>query len=108
MAIVLLYIEIFPRPAFFRIAVATQVVVVLNFAQTIFTACLICRPLNYSWDKTINGKCGNTEAIALFSAAFNMALDVWVVCLPLPIVWQLQMSKQRKIGISATFALGLM
>lgn len=55
----------------------------------------------------VDGKCANTKAIELFSAAFNMVLDVWVVCLPLPIVWHLQMPKQKKIGISATFALGL-
>ncbi|KAL8902134.1 MAG: hypothetical protein Q9207_004866 [Kuettlingeria erythrocarpa] len=37
-----------------------------------------------------------------------MVLDVWVVCLPLPIVWQLQMPRKKKIGISGTFALGLL
>jgi hypothetical protein len=47
------------------------------------------------------------NAVAIFSAAFNMALDIWVVCLPLPIIWELNMARKKKFAVSATFALGL-
>ncbi|KAF2231866.1 hypothetical protein EV356DRAFT_451259, partial [Viridothelium virens] len=68
---------------------------------------LFCRPINYNWNKLIGGKCGNTTALEDFSAAFTMMLDIWAVYLPLPTLWGLQMPKQKKIGITATFASGL-
>lgn len=86
----------------------TAAVVVLYYVACLFTICFLCRPINYNWNKSIVGSCENTRAIEIFSAAFNMVLDVWVVCLPLPIVWQLQMPRRKKIGISTTFALGLL
>ena len=108
LAILLLYIEIFRRSLFYRAAVMTAVIVAAYYVACILTVCLLCQPINFNWNKILpNGKCGNTVAIELFSAAFNMLVDVWVVCLPLPIVWTLHMPTQRKIGVSATFAFGL-
>ncbi len=58
----------------------------LYYVACVLTICLLCCPINYNWNRSIEGSCGNVKAIELFSAAFNMLLDVWVVFLPLPIV----------------------
>lgn len=108
LAILLLYIEIFRRPGFIRVGVATAAVVGLYYVACVLTICLICSPINFNWNRSIEGTCAHTTAVEIFSAAFNMVLDVWVVWLPLPILWQLQMPKKKKLGISATFALGLL
>lgn len=71
------------------------------------TTLTLCRPINFSWNKTIPGTCGDLAKAEMAAAAINMVLDVVIVLLPLPVVWGLQMSKQKKIGITATFALGL-
>ncbi|KAB8294167.1 hypothetical protein EYC80_009607 [Monilinia laxa] len=106
-AVVLLYIEIFAKPVFYWSAVSTATVVIAYYLACVVTILASCQPISLNWDKTITGTCVNLEAIALFSAAFNMALDIWVVCLPLPIIWDLNMARKRKIAVSATFALGL-
>ncbi|TGO47636.1 hypothetical protein BCON_0269g00020 [Botryotinia convoluta] len=106
-AVVLLYIEIFAKPAFYWSAVSTGTVVIAYYVACVATILASCHPISFNWEKTITGTCVNLEAIAVFSAAFNMTLDIWVVCLPLPIIWDLRMARKRKIAVSATFALGL-
>lgn len=86
----------------------TVAVVGLYYVAYVLIICLICSPVNFNWNKKVGGTCGNTRAVEIFSAAFTMVLDLWVVYLPLPIVWQLQMPQKKKLGISATFALGLL
>ncbi|KAL6720639.1 ATP-dependent RNA helicase [Lecanora helva] len=108
LAILFLYIQIFRKSRFLVIATGTAVVVAAYYVACLLTIFLMCRPLNFNWNKTVrNGSCGDTVSVEIFSAAFNMVVDVWVVCLPLPIVWALQMPLQKKVAISTMFALGL-
>ena len=44
----------------------------------------------------------------LFIAIFNMVLDIVVVVLPMPVLWRLQMSRERKAALSCIFGLGLL
>ena len=106
-SILFLYIELFPNRKFFWSAVATQALVIAYWIACILTICLLCRPINFNWNKTIQGTCGNVKATELASAGFNMFVDILVVCLPLPMVWRLQMPLNKKIGVTSTFAFGL-
>ncbi|KAF2875737.1 hypothetical protein BDV95DRAFT_603142 [Massariosphaeria phaeospora] len=108
-AILLTYMEIFRQKSFRRVAITTAAVVVAYWVACVFTISLLCRPIAYNWNRKIKGgTCGNTTAIELFSGAFNMVVDIWVVFLPLPLVWRLQMTKQKKWGVTVSFALGLL
>lgn len=108
LAILSLYIEIFRKRRFYIVAISTAVIVIAYYVACLLTIFLLCRPLNFNWDKTLEGgKCGNGIAVEIFSAAYNMFVDVWVVCLPLPVVWTLQIPFQKKIALSTIFALGL-
>ena len=51
---------------------------------------LICRPLTYNWDHTVNGTCGNTYALYLGGGIANLLLDVAIVVFPMPMLWGLQ------------------
>jgi hypothetical protein len=104
----LLYASIFKTHKFYRVVIATAVVVFAYWIACILTICLLCRPIQFNWDRSITGTCGDFKAISVFSGAFNMVVDIWVVFLPLPVIWSLQMTLQKKWGITASFALGLM
>lgn len=41
-------------------------------------------------------------------AAINLAIDLAIFCLPLPIFWTLQMARKKKVYISLILLLGLM
>jgi hypothetical protein len=108
LSILILYAGIFKTHRFHKVVIATAVVVFLYFVACVFTISLLCRPVQFNWDRSIAGTCGNVKAIEVFSGAFNMLVDLWVVFLPLPVIWKLQMTLQKEWGITASFALGLM
>jgi hypothetical protein len=108
LSILLLYAGIFKTHRFQKVVIATAVLVLLYWVACVLTISLLCRPVQFNWDRSIEGTCANVKAIYFLSGAFNMALDLWVVFLPLPVIWNLQMTLQKKWGITASFALGLM
>jgi hypothetical protein len=106
---VLLYMDLFRTDTVrYRVLVVTSSVIVAYLVSCILVICLLCQPIQFNWDVTLtHGKCGNEVAIEYFSAAFNMVLDLWVVYLPLPTIWTLQLSPQKKWILTASFSLGL-
>lgn len=69
---------------------------------------MFCTPVNKRWDAQIAGACLPSGGLAYASGAFNVATDIFVVCLPLPALWQLNMKMSKKIRIMAVFGLGIM
>ena len=67
---------------------------------------LLCRPLAYSWDKSINGSCGNLPAAYLAASILNLLTDVSVLVLPIPIVLKLHLPLRSRIALIATFCMG--
>jgi len=51
-------------------------------------------------------KC-ESQSLSIVMGAFNMLSDFYILCIPLPAVWSLQMPRRRKIGISAIFLTGI-
>lgn len=99
--------ELFPK-RFFRYAVYVMMSFVVAFwIGLILTGFLICRPIAFNWDKTLDGQCGSTVGEEVSFAIVNMILDGIIVILPMPVVWRLQMPVKKKIGISCMFGLGL-
>ncbi|KAF2963906.1 hypothetical protein GQX73_g9654 [Xylaria multiplex] len=85
--------------------------VVINFFAISVVALrfyAIYLPVAQKWDKTIiNGYCGDEATAELAAAAFNVALDIVIVALPLPVVWHLQLRTHKKVAVTTTFGLGL-
>lgn len=73
----------------------------------VLTSCLICQPVAYRWNRTIDGICGDQKRLDLFIAVFNLILDVTVVVLPMPILWGLQMPTKKKVVLSGIFGMGI-
>jgi hypothetical protein len=81
--------------------------VVTLWIALILNSFLICKPIAFKWDRTLNGQCGSPVAEEISFAAVNMIIDGMIVFLPTPIIWKLQKSVKEKIGISCMFGLGL-
>jgi hypothetical protein len=109
LSILLLYIELFAVSRFFHWAAwGCTALVCAFFVGSIATTLALCQPVALNWDKSItNGHCGDEGTAELAAAAFNVALDVVIVALPLPVVWKLRLPTHKKVGISITFGLGL-
>ncbi|KAI6089741.1 hypothetical protein F4821DRAFT_230826 [Hypoxylon rubiginosum] len=81
---------------------------VLFYTSTIFASIFACRPISAKWDKLIPGSCINTMALDTISSIFNIVSDFAILLLPQKIIWRLQMTRKRKIGVSLVFAVGLL
>lgn len=86
LSILLLYLEIFRLSSFRWAVIVTSIVVLLWWIACIITICVLCRPTAYNWDRTLNGTCGNIGVFYMSTAAWNMAIDIWVMFLPLPMI----------------------
>lgn len=107
-SIILLYIHIFPTHSFHLTCYA---VLLFNGAYSIaevLAKCLICSPIACSWDSSVAcTSCGNTVAYDLTYPILNLVLDITMVVLPIPMIWNLQMPKAKKAMIGGIFGLGL-
>ncbi|KAI4243954.1 MAG: hypothetical protein L6R40_003164 [Gallowayella cf. fulva] len=70
-SILLFYIHLFPT-RIFRFAAYSLIVVVTTWMfQQVLASLLLCRPISYNWDASVNGTCGNVAANCLAGAAVN-------------------------------------
>lgn len=54
----------------------------------------------------LEGQCINTWHWWLANGVISITLDVWILLLPLPILWGLQLQASRKIFITVMFLFG--
>ncbi|KAL4748732.1 hypothetical protein BDW72DRAFT_205343 [Aspergillus terricola var. indicus] len=104
-----LYLQIFHSEIIFRIlAYIVAALSAMLAVSGILLGIVFCEPFAYNWDRTIEGgHCGDTPKLQLSTAIVNMILDLFIVVLPMPVLWGLQMVKKRKIMLSGVFSLGL-
>ncbi|KAF2008746.1 hypothetical protein BU24DRAFT_321242, partial [Aaosphaeria arxii CBS 175.79] len=101
------YTVIFPSRKFRIICIAAMVISGLYFTSVLLETFLLCTPVQYNWDKTISGTCSPHSQIAyIIAGATNLVIDVFIVLLPMPILWKLQISWTKKLLVMAMFSLG--
>lgn len=101
LSVVILYLRVFTNKfsRFFAWVVCGYLT--LYCIATIIAAQVECRPLAYTWDKTIKGgKCFDVVMWWKWNNIPNLIPDVAIMVLPIPTVWTLKVSKSRKAGIS--------
>ena len=68
----------------------------------------ICRPREKFWNRFIEGTCYNFIALMKAISLFNVISDVYILVLPIPSIWRLQVVPKKKIGISVVVAAGVL
>lgn len=69
---------------------------------------LLCHPLAYFWDRSIEGYCGNQLLAYMIPGIINMVLDFIILALPIPLLWALQAPLGKRLAIVTVFSMGLM
>lgn len=104
----LLYLGIFPMRSF-QISVYIAIAICNAFAlMVILSTTFICIPVKMSFDPTVQGHCGNRNALWLIIGILNILTDLLVVILPIPVVWGLQIPQKKRIALVGIFSLGLL
>jgi len=65
-------------------------------------------PHGAPWDLAVLGTCDHLATPGLVQGGINIAADLTIFILPLPIILKLQIPTSKKIGLSAIFATGLL
>ncbi|KAH6854782.1 CFEM domain-containing protein [Chaetomium sp. MPI-CAGE-AT-0009] len=105
----LFYLRIFPSPTVRRLLWGTLIFNVLFGIIFFFVAIFQCAPVSYfwnGWDGEHEGKCLNKNAIAWANAAISIALDIWMLAIPLAQLKALNLHWKKKIGVGLMFVVG--
>ena len=70
---------------------------------------LQCTPTAYYWDQSIpGGHCFNQAAFYFAIAGITILGDLWILALPMPVFWGLQISLKRRLILMSLFAVGFL
>lgn len=105
-AILLLYYRLFPNKTFRRVIYGMGTLVLLCLVSTFFSFLLQCLPIRSFWQHQVAHHCFVQNPFYLAAASLSLVSDVFILVMPMPMVWALNISRQRKMGLSLVFLLG--
>ena len=80
--------------------------VIAYFIACYFQICFQCKPISILW--TFKGSCSGRNVEAEIFGGLNAAIDLSILLLPIPMVWQLKMERRQKIAVTGILWLGLL
>lgn len=109
----LFYLYIFPGIIVRRLLSATVIVNILYGVTSVTAVIFQCTPLSYLWRQYVDGHvegssghCNNINAFGWANAAISVAIDIWMISLPLSQIAKLKLHTAKKIGVCIMFLLG--
>ncbi|KAJ2992348.1 hypothetical protein NUW58_g2196 [Xylaria curta] len=110
-SILLEWLRIFAPTGSRPFTMSCKVLLVVNvifYTAALLTLNLACQPFRKTWNKTVEGTCIDSKSLHLCAVIVNLILDLAILILPQPVIWRLQMTTPRKIGVSTVFAIGIL
>ncbi|KAL2751869.1 hypothetical protein ACRALDRAFT_1083809 [Sodiomyces alcalophilus JCM 7366] len=107
-SILILYHRMFRPERWFRVCLYITLAILFGAYWMTVPLCFnYCMPHNGApWELSILENCNHLATPGLVQAAVNIAADIAIFVLPLPIVLNLHLPMGKKIGIAAIFATG--
>jgi hypothetical protein len=109
LTLIFFYIRVFPSTPVQRLLWGTVIFVSLWGFTYIMLAIFQCRPISFfwtHWNGLGKGHCLNINAITASNAGISIALDLWILGIPLWQLWGLKMHWKKKIGVCLMFCVG--
>lgn len=108
-ALCLSYLRILPKFWTFyrRVIIFVLISCVLEHIGAILVLLLQCLPVRKFWERDYPGHCLPDDPAFHILAGFTIAYDFVIMLLPMPILYSLQISTQRKIALIGVFSLGI-
>ncbi|KAL0934186.1 uncharacterized protein CTRU02_210985 [Colletotrichum truncatum] len=100
------YYRIMAVPRMRRTYALAMVVIGAWAVSQVLIATFTCIPVEGFWNKTIQAKCIPSQPQWYINAAGNIATDVAVFALPLPIFWHLSLPRKQRLLLMGIFSLG--
>ncbi|KAI0013030.1 hypothetical protein F4779DRAFT_565232 [Xylariaceae sp. FL0662B] len=108
LSLLFLYRRIFNLQTKAKFFVNAGIVVVLLVNIALLLAIIFfCIPVQKAWDNSIEGKCTSPAPVSYFTGVWNAVVDIYVLVLPIPLLWGLNMGPRRKLRLGAVFGIGI-
>jgi len=108
-SIFILYLRLFKVKRLFRYLDFTFMALTISYCTSLLLAIHFgCWPLAKTWNSSIPKKCVKLVAIDFTIGSFNIFTDAAILVLPLPLIWKLQITRARFIGLFAVFSTGVL
>lgn len=82
--------------------------VLAAYTALFFTTLFECILIKKGWDLRTPGHCLRPKVLPYCSGAINVITDLYVLILPIPCIWGLQVKLGRKLRALALFGLGIL
>ncbi|THV54676.1 hypothetical protein BGAL_0022g00320 [Botrytis galanthina] len=106
-SLLLFYNRLSPVQWFRNAVYFLMFVVVGHSFALIFALIFLCKPLAMNWDyEIVDGTCIDRTAIFIATAALNVATDIALLALVVPMIVDLQMPRIQKVGLIVIFLVG--
>ncbi|KAH7029683.1 uncharacterized protein B0I36DRAFT_205612, partial [Microdochium trichocladiopsis] len=107
MAILLVYLRIFPGSTFRHITYALIGFLAVHGVIYALLTTLQCIPIDSIWDRLITDRrCLDVNAVVYSSGILSILEDIVILILPMKQVWQLNIRRHRRIVLVGLFSVG--
>lgn len=72
----------------------------------LFGVIFFCIPVAKGWNGSLPGHCSNPDVLSYLTGAWNIAVDFYVLIVPIPIIRNLNMAKNQRARLTAIFSIG--
>jgi hypothetical protein len=112
-SLTLFYLDLFPGTMFRRVVWGTIVFHIVSCLSFVVGSLVQCIPLKFTWEQfgdsgSSHGHCINVNAFGWANAAVNVAVDLWLIGIPLIQLYKLDTHWKRKLSAAVMFLTGVM
>lgn len=108
-SILFFYLRIFGHTGIKWFILGTLVFNALYGVIFVLVSAFQCRPISYYWTRwtgETDGACMDVNAIAWANAGISIAIDFWMLALPLSQIRSLNLHWKKKVGVAMMFCVG--
>lgn len=85
------------------------VVTFLFFWANIPLAGIFCTPrVGETWNVTVLRRCQGLAVVGPVQGVVGVVADIFILVLPLPVIYKLNLAPKRKVGLAAVFMVGVL
>ncbi|KAI5462640.1 hypothetical protein BGZ63DRAFT_403848 [Mariannaea sp. PMI_226] len=109
LSILFFYLRIFPAKPVRRILWGTIIFNCLFGAVFVIASIFQCKPISYfwtKWDGEHSGQCIDLNVLAWSNSGISIALDIWMLAIPLSQLKGLNLDWKKKVGGGIMFCVG--
>ncbi|OJI97335.1 hypothetical protein ASPVEDRAFT_24299 [Aspergillus versicolor CBS 583.65] len=87
---------------------ASITILLLYYIPALFIKIFFCKPISTYWlgPEATGGSCIDQRNVIIADSAISIASDLWILILPVPMLWSLQMSLKRKLRVVGILGAG--